>query len=364
MQCLSSSLKLWRETAFSVRPLTAVIGNESGDLDSVVGSMCLAFVLNKLLNFGFPPAVPVLNFDPRDLPLRTDVWKILQHYNISHEMFLTADKSCKELPTFLDLSDKDIKLVLFDHNRLITPHAKCEERVVGIIDHHRNENLYLSTTNSFRIIKEIGSASSIVASLFRDYGIELPFPSFLLAPIIVDCENFDLSRNRATPEDIEIFKWLKEQCEPNLNPKDFYLKLKSWRADIFSLSVKDNLKRDYKSITGKRFEIGFSSIPCSPVKFGSAYPCFRNDCIEFMKERKIEMLFLTFAGSNNGQHQRDLIVIGEEEELAPFFGLMEKNPIFRRVEQATVDKYISVSYSITDTTLSRKKLLPVVRSVL
>lgn len=364
MNSLSSLLLSWREVALSTRPLTAVLGNESGDLDSVIGSICLAFFLNQQPKFSFPPAVPVLNFDPKEIRLRTDVDKFLQIHDISHELFLTADKSCSNSTSFLDISEIDIKLVLFDHNRLITSHSDNGDRVVGIVDHHKDENLYLNTTGSLRIIKEIGSASSIVAGLCRDSGIQFPFSSFLSAPIIVDCEDFDFSRNKTTQEDIEVFQWLQTLNKPTIDSAKFYSELKSWRNDIFCLSAKENLKRDYKSLTGKKFEVGFSSIPCSPSKFELHYPSFRVDCIEFMTERKIEILFLTFASSHNGQHRRDLIVFGEKEKLNPLLETTTNNPIYEKVKETTMNKYTCISYSITDTTLSRKKLLPMVRSIL
>lgn len=364
MNSLSSLLLSWREVALSTRPLTAVLGNESGDLDSVIGSICLAFFLNQQPNFRLPPAVPVLNFDPHEICLRTDVHKFLQLYDISHELFLTADKSCNNLTSFLDISKCDISLVLFDHNRLITSHSDNGDRVVGIVDHHKDESLYLNTTGSLRIIKEIGSASSIVACLCRDSGIEFPFSSFLSAPIIVDCDNFDFSRNKTTPEDVEVFQWLQTLNKPAIDSAKLYSQLKSWRHDIFCLSMKEILKRDYKSFTGKHFEIGFSSIPCSPSQIELHYPSFRTDCIEFMTERKIEILFLTLASSDNGQHRRDLIVFGENEKLTPLVKTTQKDPIYKKVEETTISKYTCISYSITDTTLSRKKLLPMVRSIL
>eukprot|EP00796_Vickermania_ingenoplastis_P010757 gene10756-7485_t len=352
--------------ASSQRPLTVVLGNESGDLDSVVGSICLAFALNNHPSLNFKPAVPALNFDLKDLPLRTDVHKFLQSFNISTDLLLTADHSCANTDSFVNVEDDDVRLVLFDHNLLTEPHKQCSTKVVGIVDHHKNEQQYLDTTRDLRLIKEIGSASTLVAGLCRNNNIPMPFASFLAAPIIIDCENFDLSRNRATPEDIEVFAWLESQMTSQRSTTELFTQLKAWRADIFCLSVEENLRRDFKLYGGKGSDpIGFSSIPCSRATFLNRYPgVVMEACISFLKARGLEALFLTFAGTDNGGHQRDLVALGKPSTLEHFIEMSSSSSLFQLVDETTVEGFRCVSYSLTDTTMSRKKLAPLIRSAL
>lgn len=365
MSTISQFLRMCRDAARTTRPLTVVLGNEGGDLDSVVGSICLSFILNNNPNFDFGTTVPSLNFDPRDLPLRTDVHKFLQLHDVPYELLLTSDPTCKGSDSFIDLSKENINIVLFDHNLLTSSHKGCEEQVVGIVDHHKNENKYLNTTGALRIIKEIGSASTLVGRICQNQNIPFPFASFLAGPIVIDCENFDLSRNRATPEDIEVFQWLKKNIDPSIDFSSLYKQLKEWRANIFCLSVEENLRRDYKFYEGKKFQVGFSSIPCSRATFIKHYPSYANDALPFMRKRSIRVLFLTFAGTDNGEHQRDLVIMGNKEDIGDFIQLAAGNSVlFKKVTEETVEGVLSISYSITDTTMSRKKLVPMVRSTL
>lgn len=362
MKSIASFLKMSQEAAKIAQPLTVVLGNESGDLDSVIGSISLAYVLNTSFKFG--TTVPVLNFDPQDLPLRSDVNKFLSLYGITKNMLLTAEKSCRDNESFVDIANEEIQIILFDHNRMSSCFTGCERKVVGVVDHHKNENLYLETTQSLRIIKPTGSASTHVVKLCLDHNIDFPFPSFLAAPIVIDCENFDFSRNRATEEDVYAFKWLERKAVPQLNPLDLYQKLKQWRADIFDLSVEENLRRDYKFSECKSFQIGVSSIPCSRVKFIEHYPSYIEPCLHFMDNRNIKGLFLTFAGTDGGKHQRDLMIIGKRSNIEGFLTVAASDPVFVKVDETLVDHYSILSYSITDTTISRKKLMPLIISTL
>ena len=64
--------------------LKVVMGNESGDLDSVVSSLVYAYLL---ASHGLPVA-PVHNFLTRDLPLKTEVTYYLKQNKIPLDALL------------------------------------------------------------------------------------------------------------------------------------------------------------------------------------------------------------------------------------------------------------------------------------
>jgi len=70
------ALNLLQDAETERRPVTVVVGNESCDLDSAVSAIVLAYFLQspgekeKII-------VPVLNVSSEDLPLKTDVTKVL-----------------------------------------------------------------------------------------------------------------------------------------------------------------------------------------------------------------------------------------------------------------------------------------------
>lgn len=366
-------LSKWKALASGVHPssrFTVVLGNESGDLDSVVGAICLAWVLNEHPTLDMKPAVPALNFDPRDLPLRVDVHRFLEKHGVPAECLLTADpKARSSIPadSFVDISREEVSVVLFDHNVLLDCHSSCGSRVVGVVDHHKNEQQYLETTSRLRIIKEVGSASTLVARMCEESGMRFPFPTFLAGPIVIDCENFDPSRRRATPDDVATYEWLKTQCISGSelpDPTALFTQLKAWRTEIFSLSVQENLRKDYKSFSGKSLFVGVSSIPCSRVRFVEHYPEYTKPVLEFIRQRQVRAFFITFAGTDNGGHQRDVIAVGTPQDIQPFLDMAQSDNLFNKVEEHSAEGFLFTSYSISDTTLSRKKLAPLLRSIL
>ena len=70
MEKFTSGLKSAWKGRGNLAKIGLVLGNEAGDLDSVVSSVVLAYFLAGNLNF---PHFPVMNFRRRDLVLKTEV---------------------------------------------------------------------------------------------------------------------------------------------------------------------------------------------------------------------------------------------------------------------------------------------------
>lgn len=59
--------------------LVVVMGNEGGDMDSIIGSIYLAMLFNTQKWSKFGPAIPILNFPAGEMPLRNDVVHLLNN---------------------------------------------------------------------------------------------------------------------------------------------------------------------------------------------------------------------------------------------------------------------------------------------
>jgi inorganic pyrophosphatase/exopolyphosphatase len=94
------------KTVFSL----AVLGNTSADLDSVVGSITLAYYLHKVRysQHKHLAVTPVINSLRDDLPLRLEVAKALSDEGLEFE----------DLLVFSDIDWTDKQIVLFDHNSM------------------------------------------------------------------------------------------------------------------------------------------------------------------------------------------------------------------------------------------------------
>ncbi len=86
------------------------------------------------------------------------------------------------------LEELDTEVIMVDHNEVsqaVTGLQYC--KILEIIDHHRLGNIHTSYPITF-INKPVGSTSTIIASLYRDYGVPLKkeIASLLLAGILSD----------------------------------------------------------------------------------------------------------------------------------------------------------------------------------
>lgn len=269
MSSLRSFLVAAKERAVSnpTTPLTYVIGNEGGDMDSVVCAIFTALLLTS--NTTAPDHIPVLNFGSHDLGLRKDVEGVLKTANVTNSELLFVDQ------LRFDASKGD-RFVLVDHN-ILKPTQRTlwgddVGLVTGVIDHHRDEQAYtvdtmlaslasqkatLPTDNThsnvipthtstptvvpIRTIEPVGSAASLVAlrwkgALLRDAAVVLDptrtcdlvnfadtltarfvatrAASVLLAPIVADTSAFKISKGKVTPHDVEAKDFLLRFLQP------------------------------------------------------------------------------------------------------------------------------------------------------
>ena len=267
---------------------TAVLGNEGGDIDSVVCAIYTSYLMNHLNtnnqanekkgDGGQSSAasfVPVLNFPEEDVPLRGDVLHALSLEGISPSDLVytlpSASNSSGEegAAGVLPLSstkpggDRDgvvEGVFLVDHNKLNATQAHWGPKVVSVIDHHEDEKLYMETTTGEdskirNIVFPCGSCASLVALTFQKLQVEVPSPRLLLAPILLDTMNMDEATKKVTPNDVKAVAFLVGAAGANVaetgGEKKFlanwYDVLAAKKADVKNLTVAQSLRRDYKA---------------------------------------------------------------------------------------------------------------------
>ncbi|KAJ3114261.1 Exopolyphosphatase [Phlyctochytrium bullatum] len=253
--------------------LTLVIGNEAADLDSIVSAISYAFLKHCTHQPAKPDEhrefVPVIHVPRKDLALRTDctyafsrsfpgVDVASSHFNFIDELDLDA----------LNASN-DLRLILTDHNRLAPSLSKYSDRVDGILDHHKDEQLHLNA--SPRVIEPVGSATSLIAlewqkSNHLTESLDSSLAVLMLAPILLDTINLEQKFGRCTDKDVEASKFLLLKSGIPENQiqtfsKDYFEDLQNAKFDCSGLSNEDLLKKDYKEVVvklpGTRGEIKF-----------------------------------------------------------------------------------------------------------
>jgi len=148
-------------------PLHVVIGNEAGDLDSLVSALVIAYLQSVKTN-GTSIALPVFNVPRAELRLRKDNVRVLQKAGINESDIICRD----EIPLDRLANEGRLALTLVDHNELSPLQQSLAGSVVAVIDHHRDAGLYNETVSasSRRVVFPVGSCCTLVANELLEAG--------------------------------------------------------------------------------------------------------------------------------------------------------------------------------------------------
>jgi exopolyphosphatase len=339
-----------------------VLGNEGGDMDSIVGGVFLAYLLTQLEG---ELVAPLLNFATDDLPLRNDVVKLLAKEGVDASLLQSV---VAESDTVLPNGCRHI--TLFDHN-LLAPHERQWEALVqGVVDHHVDEQRYTSQCGMYEIAA-VGSASTLVAELFDRNSITIPSPTLLLAPIVLDTMNFDPVHKKVTPRDVAARDRLVRDI-PELQQHGeidvWFARLSEWKNDTTQLTPPQCLRRDYKRFEftdamAQNWRVGISSVPILHQGVAHLYTsdAWTLACSTFRTARDLDVLAVMFAGEECGEFTRELTVLVPTH----IRGMFEH---FANVTNCTIGLELQgevshgdiahLFYSQRDGAVSRKKLTP------
>ena len=254
-----------------------MVGNEAGDLDSVVSAVGLARALRSRFEREDESVVvvAVLPFAREDAALRQDVAWAFETSGWELEAETRAPVALAdvdELGKWSGLAAHGLKVsvALVDHNKWGAPHlaerwrAAAPPRVVAVVDHHRDEKMHQDA--ELRVVDEAaGSASSLVAlQCAKDIPPDLA--NLLKLTILMDTRNF--SAERTSSADVQAASLLGFGPETASTNTPLFKTIKHKREDVSGLSIKDLLRVDYKQIDlaaeapgSPHFLAGFSSIP-------------------------------------------------------------------------------------------------------
>mmetsp|Transcript_23638 Transcript_23638/g.41733 ORF Transcript_23638/g.41733 Transcript_23638/m.41733 type:complete len:421 (-) Transcript_23638:828-2090(-) len=240
------------------------IGNDAGDLDSIVSALALAFCWDKLPGTAEQgTGVAVAPFKRKEFRLRGDARWLFKKAGVAMdavgapEGLLFMDDL--DQPTVEEL-DQRCSLLLTDHNE---PGTKlCAlwggrqnlPPVASVVDHHQDAGQF--TDALLRVVDPAcGSACTLVASQALSNQVTLPedLVTLLLGTILLDTRDFDADKKRFAEIDVQTHKLLCETypnaCPSREEQTKWYKELKDARHDVDGLSSADLVLLDLKSST-------------------------------------------------------------------------------------------------------------------
>lgn len=156
-----------------------VLGNEAGDMDSIVCAIVYAYYQSIATATAAPTGaaaaapvrwLPLINVPAKYLGLRLDTIWLLQRHGVSADA-LTFIDGVGDLSAWAKRSGASVSVCLVDHNRLTESQAVLAPLITRIVDHHKDDAQYTATVPANRrTVQVIGSCTSLVASELMAHG--------------------------------------------------------------------------------------------------------------------------------------------------------------------------------------------------
>lgn len=294
-----------------------------------------------------------------------------------------------DLNDVADLKPEDTRWVLVDHNALT---GSLGERfgsyVVGCVDHHEDENVVATDTGDEpRILRKVGSCSSLVVEYFRetweglskeDGDLDKQLAHIALAPILIDTNNLK-SKAKTTETDINAAEFLvgKIGGKEDFDRKKYFKELSRLKEDISSFSYSDNFRKDFKSWSEDGMVLGTASIP-QGFKYMLEHlgdeNTLLNEFRKFAEDKNLDIAtIMTSSSKDEGVFKRNLLVWGLNEKAAKaverFFETQKETLGLEPFQDGKLDHKagsgeVRYCWYQHQTKNSRKQLAPMLRSAM
>ena len=298
-------------------PITIVMGNESSDFDSTVSATVLAWYLNALASCSSSPSptryCPVINVPRRYFHLRTEIAAEFQRLSVdvSHVTFVDD----VDLHSVAAHSAK-FGVVLTDHNQVTESQHWMGDSVVGVVDHHVDEQLY-PTSAASRVMGRVGSCCTHVALILRDNHPELLTASFDFLPILqllidvilIDTHNMNPQAKKATPADAAAIDYLTAAHNTLL-----FSHLKGLRNEVKGWSTEDLLLKDTKMYNSDGgYGVMISTVPLALDEWVKQDPAMVQSLARCAKDVDALIVLTSFTDKRTKQYKRDLLLITHKQ---------------------------------------------------
>ncbi|KAM9340651.1 exopolyphosphatase PRUNE1-like [Symphorus nematophorus] len=254
-----------------------ILGSESCDLDSVVSSLAMAYLLSRT-SCGLPGGslvLPVLNIPRSQFHLRADVLLLLRESGVAADALVFRDE--------VDLArlhgDRRLVLTLVDHNVLQSTNSHLQGALVEIIDHHQ-----LDRTVSFSCpvtVETVASCTTLVTERILSrapeildrqlavllYGVNLSpvcppckcesVPFVLSAGVmVVDSVNLSPQVAKTTVKDGQMVRLLETQFPDLPHRGALHRSLSAAKFDL----AEQILLKDMKMVAGGNMSVAVSTV--------------------------------------------------------------------------------------------------------
>jgi len=339
----------------SAQKIHVVLGNEAADADSIVSSLCCAYLKQKYhLSPGAASSVfvPMCCIPRSDLVLRRDVSVLFEMAGLSiDDLICLEDCALDTLAT-----EGRLSLTLTDHNKLAEKWGHDESTlnaldtaVCHIVDHHFDKGAHAHVQGDSRNIaydssegKEVtGSTCTLVAEAFfemleqngdmkdtNDHAIGIDIQgdiaTLLAGVILLDTSNMSEAVGKGRPRDASALDKLLPLLPPSIPDRScFFTQLRDAKTSPMfwnSLSAADCIRLDYKQFSVKKnndnevVQLGMSSVFISSATFLTKQDAI-NSIISLQARIDLLVLMCMIVPEDGGIPRREILAAGPASRL-------------------------------------------------
>ncbi|XP_025934927.1 exopolyphosphatase PRUNE1 isoform X3 [Apteryx rowi] len=260
-----------------------------------------------------------------------------------------------------------LSLTLVDHHVLPRADAALEEAVVEVLDHRPLER---DRAPRCRITAElVGSCATLVTERIAQGPpgvLDRLTAALLHGTILLDCVNLSPAGGKVTPRDTACVTLLESRF-PELPARDVIFKaLQAAKFDVSGLTTEQMLRKDLKALSSDELALGISGIYMDLEVF-LRRPGLLQDLEAFCQARGFAgLVAMTVSFNERSEPFRQLAVYSQREAV--------RSAMCRVLEEATTPSlHLQAlpspwpcinAYTQGNTLASRKKVLPILRTVL
>ena len=332
------------------------------DLDSIISAFLFAYLAHQQNNDIL--YVPLIKVPKIDLELRPELKFVMDGVGVDYKQLITVDEIDISHPT---------DIVLVDHNELTKPLEKWGDHVIGVLDHHVDENLYLNAP--IRVIKVVGSCVTLVLQHFdirnESAWLDEQVAKLAMAPILVDTGNLKEDTGKTTASDIEVNAILQQHVfTTQQDTTTYYKAIKEVKNQVDGMSSNDILRRDYKEFSVNGYNVGTSAVNWNFdawQKREHGLDKIAESALDYAKKGNLDLEVITTSfdydpeGIRGGDYRRELAVFVVNRDLDIIKTLLEQN---QELGLTAFEGSDHTFYYQKNIKMSRKQVWPLIKSLI
>ena len=392
---LLSSLSLTSSLSLS-SSCKIYIGNEAGDADSIISSLCMAYLRSKKDNNIDSIHLPLVCVNRKDIHLRHDVELLLQSIKLDLNDLICIDDLSITSSNNKDNQENNIKFILLDHNVISNKvinkfnnnnqNINIDNSIEEIIDHHIDGGQYLQCNGKNRNIAwnkdtntaAVASTCTLVSEIYLSEDqilLDSDISTLLMGVISLDTYNMDLTLGKFTNRDQIIYDELQKRClNIGIDRNELFNMLINAKTDINfwrSLHPSDQLILDYKLFESSLSKIffGMSSVLLPVTEFINHIDVLTviEDYLTENKENKLDILVIMSFVTNPTPTRELLLLSHSEERLQEIYKFIDTN--HKSLDLSSIDININMkeknlcglAFKQGNLKMTRKQVAPILQ---